>query len=68
MKEYEFVVESTDIQHFWFDAKSEGDAEELLWQELSKQCVSAHDKPITESWIKNAKIRKIIELLPTTNE
>ena len=61
-KEYEFVVESTDTQTFWFHAKSEEEAEEQFWQDVSAQCISDHDQPITESWIKNAKIRKIIEL------
>ena len=62
-KEYEIVVESTNRQIFLFHAKSEEEAEELLWQELSEQCVGDADCPISNSWLENAKIRKIIELV-----
>ena len=58
-KEYTFEVESTNAQTFWFDAKSQEEAEELLWQELSEQCISDHDQPLTESWVENAKIIKV---------
>ena len=58
-KEYTFEVESTDTQTFWFDAKSQEEAEELLWQELSEQCVRDADCPISDSWLENAKISKV---------
>ena len=57
-KEYEFVVESTDTQHFWFHAKSEEEAEDLR----HGRSINREVKPDTIAWSEGLPIAVLIPL------